>query len=400
MVIRIFKWFAGVLGVAALALAMFLAWQWPFAVNLYRGLLAGPPGSGAPPPADAANYYPAVERVAGQPRPLPGADAARDEARFADAIAYADSMASFSFLVWHDGKLLVERYGNGGTAETRAESASMHKSVMAMVVGYALADGIIKSLDDPIGNYIAEWKGDPRGAISLRAFLTMSTGLTTTSAAGGPFSESVRFQTGLFPVGILLSREIQRPAGANFEYLNVNSNLMGLALQRSLGKRYSEYLSEKIWRPLGAADSFVVPDRPGGYVKTSGSLLATPRDWLRLGIMLAGNGEIDGQRILPAGWLQQMLTPSARNPRYGLQIWLSSPHVEQRYYNDFKAGLAVIEKAPFAAPDTFYFDGFGGQRVYVTPSENLVIVRTGPAKIDWDDSAIPNMVLKAVRAPS
>ena len=385
MFIRIVKWFAGLVGLVVLAVAAFLAWQWPFATYLVRGL-SQPPGT--QPPPDAASYYPAVEKVVGAPRALPGEASPRDEARFADA------MQSYSFLIWHDGKLLVERYGNGGTADTRHESASMHKSVMAMVVGHALADGALKSIDDPIGNYIAEWAGDDRGKITLRHFLTMSTGLTTTSAAGGPFSETVRFQTGLFPVSILLSRQIARPAGANFEYLNVNSNLMGLVLQRALKDRYADYLSQKIWQPLGAADAYVVPDRPGGYVKTSGAILATPRDWLRLGIMLAAGGEIDGRRVLPEGWLQQMITPSALNPRYGLQIWLSTPHVDKRFYNDFNTGLPVIENEAFLREDTFYFDGFGGQRVYVTPSLNLVMVRTGPAKLDWDDSAIPNMVVR------
>ncbi|MBM3515892.1 MAG: serine hydrolase [Alphaproteobacteria bacterium] len=396
MFIRIIKWFAGGVGLIVALIVAFLAWQWPYAVYMYRGMTV-PRGTE---PADAANYLPVVERVAGAARALPGADAARDDARFEDAIAYAETMKSWSFLIWHDDKLLVERYGNGGTADTRGESASMHKSVMAMVVGHALADGIIKSLEDPIGNYIDEWRGDDRGEITVRQLLTMTSGLTTTSAAGGPFSETVRFQTGLFPESLLLSRQIQRPAGANFEYLNVNSNLIGLILQRHLGARYSAYLSEKVWKPLGAADAFVVPARPGGFIRTSGTLLAMPRDWLRLGIMLKNGGEIDGQRVLPPGWLEQMITPSALNPRYGLQIWLSKPHVEQRFYNDFKTGVPVIEKEAFLAEDTFYFDGFGGQRVYVTPSENLVIVRTGPARFDWDDSAIPNMVVRALRGAS
>jgi CubicO group peptidase (beta-lactamase class C family) len=392
---RFVKAAAVVIAVVILVVAAFFAWQWPFTTNLVRTLTT-PPGSPVNP--NTAKVYPALEKVAGASKRLPGDGPTEDRTRFADAIKYAEDMKSYSFLIWRDGELLVERYMNGGTVSTRTESASMHKSVMAMVVGHALADGKLGSLEDPVGKYIDEWEDDERGKITLRQVLNMATGLTTTSAAGGVLSETSRFQMGLFPESILLSRKLQRPPGTVFEYLNVNSNTMGLILSRVLGMRYADYLSLKIWKPLGADDAFVWPDRPGGLVKTSGSLLAAPRDWLRLGIMLEGDGVFDDRQVLPQGWVQQMITPSPRNPNYGLQIWLGSPHVAKRYYNESQSGAMVPAAEPFLAEDTFFFDGFGGQRVYVVPSENLVIVRTGPARLDWDDSAVPNMVVKTLRA--
>lgn len=390
-----FKGFVRAVGGVVLVVAAFLAWQWPFTVNLVRTLTT-PPGSPVNP--DASQVYPALERVVGDPERLPGDGPTEDRERFADAIKYAEDMKSYSFLIWHNGKLLTERYMNGGDVATRAESASMHKSVMSMVVGHALADGKIGSLEDPIGKYIPEWADDDRGKITVRQVMNMATGLTTTSAAGGVLSETSRFALGLFPESILLSRKLQRPPGAAFEYLNVNSNTMGLILSRVLGMRYADYLSQKIWKPLGADDAYVWPDRPGGLVKTASSLLAAPRDWLRLGIMLAGDGVFDGRQVLPPGWVKQMTTPSPHNPNYGLQIWIASPHSPKRYYNETQTGAMVPAAEPFIAADTFFFDGFGGQRVYVSQSEQLVIVRTGPARLDWDDAAVPNMVVKALRA--
>lgn len=381
-------------GAIVVAAAVMLAWQWPFTINLVRAVAAS---TGSATHLDATSVYPVLERVAGAPRPLPGVEAPTDEAQFASAVAYAQSMQSYSLLIWQGGRLLVEEYMNGGTSQTRAESASMHKSVMAMVVGHAVADGSLGGLDDPVGKYLEEWAEDERGKITLRQLLQMSSGLSTTSAQGGLLSETSRFALGLFPEHLLLTRQLQKPPGAAFEYLNVNSNLMGLVLARALDKRYAEYLSEKIWQPLGAADAYVSPNRPEGFVKTASSLLATPRDWLRLGIMLANDGTIDGRRVLPEGWIAEMISPSPLNPNYGLQIWLGHPHAPQRYYYGFGIGPAAPAAEPWLAEDTFYFDGWGGQRVYVSPAEDLVIVRTGRARTDWDDSALPNRVVRTLR---
>ncbi|MDX2221749.1 MAG: serine hydrolase, partial [Rhodospirillaceae bacterium] len=323
------RWIARALLVAVIAVGAFAAWQWPYTANLWRAV-----SEGRAEYPDLADRLPVVEKVAGAPAPLPGEPAVDEAARFAEAISYAESQRSWSLLIWQGGRLHVEKYMNGSSAAARPESASMHKTVLAMVVGQALADGVFKSLDDPIGAYIEEWAGDDRGKITLRQLLSMSSGLTTTASSGGLFSETLRFQMGLFPERLLLSRQVARPPNTDFEYLNVNSNLVGLALQRSLGRRYAEYLSEKIWRPIGASDGYVVPARPGGFVKTSGTLLAQARDWLRVGLLLKDDGLFDGRRVLPEGWVAQMTASSATNPIYGMQVWRASPHVAERYYNN------------------------------------------------------------------
>lgn len=386
--------FARIASIIAVAVVALLVWQWPFTVNLAHKLMASSSTGNQP---DATSAQPWLDLVSGEQRALPGVDEATYEARFASAVAYAEDMRSYSLLIWQGGRLLVEKYMNGATAQTRAESASMHKSVMAMVVGHALADGSLRSLDDPVGRYLEEWADDERGTITLRQLLQMSSGLATTSREGGWLSEASRFELGLFPERVLLSRSLRKPPGTDFEYLNVNSNLMGLVLSRTLDQRYSEYLSEKIWAPLGAADAYVTAHRPQGFIKTASSLLATSRDWLRLGIMLANEGMIDGRRVLPEGWVAEMIAPSPLNPNYGLQIWLGRPHAPQRYYYGAGVGPAVPAVEPLLAQDMFFFDGWGGQRVYVSPAADLVIVRTGPARTDWDDSILPNRVVETLR---
>lgn len=389
-----YRTIARVAGLVAATCFVFLAWQWTYTINVYRALTAAP---GTPAP-DATTRIPALERVVGREQPLPGDVVPIEDTQFADAIAYSERMQSYSLLVWQGGRLRVERYMNGGTRDTRSESASMHKSVMAMVVGQALAEGHLGSLDDPVGRYLVEWEDDDRGRITLRQLLQMSSGLSNASADGGLVSERSRLQLGLFPEHVLLGQRQVRAPGTVFEYMNVNSNLVGLVLSRALGERYADFLGRTIWQPLGASDAFVSPSRPGGLVKTASSLLATPRDWLRLGIMLAGNGLIDSRRVLPEDWVAQMLDPSPLNRNYGLQVWLAQPYDSKRYYNSLDLGAFVPAAEPFLAPDIVYFDGWGGQRVYVSRSEQLVIVRTGPERLDWDDSVLPNLVVAALRA--
>ena len=94
-------------------------------------------------------------------------------------------------------------------------------------------------------------------------------------------------------------------------------------------------------------------------------------------------------------WIDAMITPSALNPNYGYLTWLGREHQENRMYNE-KSSSTAYHSEPFIDKDIIYFDGFGGQRVYIVPSKNLVIVRTGSIRMSWDDSRLPNLISKGI----
>ena len=100
------------------------------------------------------------------------------------------------------------------------------------------------------------------------------------------------------------------------------------------------------------------------------------------------NGE---RQVVPADWMKAIITPSEHNPNYGFFTWLGTEYSEYRYYNR-KTSTRVLHSQPFLAPDVIYFDGFGGQRVYIIPSRRLVIVRIGDLTTNWDDSYLPNVI--------
>ncbi len=312
------------------------------------------------------------------------------------AVAYAEEMDSFAFLVYHRGALVVERYWDGHGPDSRFDTASMHKGVMAMLLGLAIEDGHIESLDDPVGRYIEEWAADERGRITLRQLATMSSGLLVEAFRPSPFSKGMRLVLGSDVEDITLSLPAEGPPGEDFQYLNFSSQALGIALGRALDERYASYLSRRLWQPMGAPEAAVWLDREGGQPRMFCCLLASAPAWVQVGRLLLDDGRLEGRQILPSGWAAEMMRPSAANPNYGLQLWLGAPPDGVRRYNRLST-LEVPHAEPFLAPDVVFFDGAGGQRVYIVPSEALVVVRIGRARLDFDDAIIPNALLRGMR---
>lgn len=367
-------------------------------VEIVQAEASAPEDNTPPPPPSfsaALDMYQPLGPVEGaeQVTPLTPIDSTD---RFADAVAYAESMQSFSFMVWHQGELVHEQYFAPFDAELRPESASMHKSVLALVVGAAINDGHITSVDEPISTYVTEWQNEPRGEITIAHLLQMASGLEPLSFEGGAKSEAMAFNMGLGVRETVLGRDLVHEPGAIFHYAGVSSQLLGLIIERATESPYAEYLSQSIWKPLGADEAFVWYTEPDGFPRTHTALLAKAQDWLRLGLLIKDGGYANGQQIVPSAYIDAMVTPSKTNPNYGYQIWLGTEYHPIRYYNEAKIGLSVAASEPFAIDDLIYLDGFGGQRVYVSKSLDLVIVRTGEVRMDWDDAKLPNLVAAAL----
>jgi CubicO group peptidase (beta-lactamase class C family) len=265
-----------------------------------------------------------------------------------------------------------------------------------MMVGAAIRDGLIKSVDDPVGLYLNEWKDDPRGKITLRQLLTMTSGLHNASMSK---NEMDAFNLMLGDVtGAALDAGLDGPPGT-FNYNNVNPQIAGMALSRVLAKagqgRYADYLSKSLWCPLGNADATLWPEKQGGEPRYFAYLDASVRDWAKVGLLIQDQGQFGGKQVLPADWIAEMGKASAGNPGYGLLLWRGSPWVPQRRYSK-EVAMTVPHSAPYLAEDVLFLDGFGGQRVYVVPSAKLVIARSGEVSMTWDDAVLVNLALKGM----
>ena len=315
---------------------------------------------------------------------------------------YAQDFGSHALIVIHKGVIQDEWYNDGRTARQISQSQSMHKTLMGLFVGIAIAEGKIDSTDDPIGKYIPEWKDDPRGRITLFQMLTMSSGLTQPKFDINPFSRGIGWMnSGRSRQIILETSRADWAPGTKYDYNNLNSEILGMAIEKVYGRRYSDLLAEKLWRPMGGERALVHTDTPGGRAYTSCCLGAPAMDWARIGMMFLGKGEVNGHRIVPADWIEKMTARSPAAQHYGLQIWLG--------YDDppFPANAGssgAIATEPFLARDTFMLWGRGQQHVFVVPSHDLVIVRLGPAlgrmpiKPGFDVPRLVNTAIRGMKA--
>ncbi len=340
----------------------------------------------------SVDWYKPLALVPGRARPFPvGQPLASADAQALDD--FATRTGSFALIVAKRGRIVYERYDPRFTAASRYDTASMHKAVVALMIGAAVADGHIKGPDDKLSRYLPELAGSPRGEITLRQLLEMNSGLRTppmSDSSASPywqtyFGSDLSWSIGQWP--------FEAATRGQFYYANANTQYLLWAIERATGKTYTDYLSTRLWRRIGASEGRLWLDREGGSVRGFCCLQASARDWLRIGELIRNTGKWRGARIVPASWVAQMLAPSPANANFGWNIWRGSPYNPKRTYGP---GIpAVVEaRAPFASPDTYYIDGSGGQRVYVMPSAELVIVRIGTPRFDWDDSYLPNLLVR------
>ena len=367
-----------------------------------RDLMALAQKAGAASVLDVDVFQPQAEigaRCSEQPLPVatqPNSPALA--AALVEADAYSRSADGVGLLVLRNGEKIFDSYVDGSGPKTPTNSYSMHKSVLAMVIGQAIFDGVIGSLDDPVGKYIAEWRDDPRGEMTLRDVLTMSSGIKY-YAFGEAGSKSLRLSFDSDINAVALEYPLEGEPGKEFLYQNVNSQIAGFALDRALksaGKGgYPSYLEDRIWCPVGNGRAHLWLDRPDGSAHYAAGLFAGMESWARLGELLRNDGMVGEDQVLASGWAKEMATPAATNPNYGLHLWIGGPADGVRRYSA-ASPMTVKHSAPYAAQDVVFFDGFGGQRVYVVPSAGLTIVRTGEVNMGYDDAIIVNLLLSAV----
>lgn len=323
-----------------------------------------------------------------------------DAAALRDVEAYAARFDSFTLIVVHRGRVQTEWYRDDWSAERITQSQSMNKTITALLIGAAIEDGYIGSVDDPVGRYLPEWAGDPRGRITIRNLLNMSSGLAKYEFTLNPLTASSAFRF-LFSAErdpIVLSTPLVWEPGSRFEYNDVNAQLAGMIVQRASGRRYAEYLSARLWGPVAGAPASVWIDRPDGMAMTACCLLAPAMTWARLGLLLKDRGMVDGRQLISSAWIDEMTAPSTRNRNYGLFVW----HGAKIDASVLDIGAGLRQSEPFVADDVFFLLGLGGQRLIVSRKLDLVVVRLGPfngympLKHDWDNSYIFNKVARGI----
>jgi len=314
-----------------------------------------------------------VVPASGTPSPLPiGAPLKLSS----DLDAYLAGQRSAALLVVHDGKLRLERYGLGFDGSGRWTSFSVAKSFTSTLVGAALKDGFIKSLDDKVSLYIPELKDSAYDEVSVRQLLTMTSGVKWNEDYDDPNSDVAKFNNHKPEAGgealVSYMRKLPRevPAGTRWLYSTGETNLVGTLVQRATQKPLATYLAEKVWGPAGMEQQATWLLSKTGQEIGGCCVQASPRDYARMGQFILNGATVNGQSIVPDDWWAQATTKQADigtpGRGYGYQWWT---------YDD----------------GSFTARGIFGQGIFIDPQRKLVIV----SNANWGGGARDKVATQA-----
>ncbi len=347
---------------------------------------------------DYRHFHNAEVAPAAQPLPLPADPAARlnlptapDGLAFEQWLELNDTVA---FVVLQRGQVVWERYFNGYERDSLATSFSMAKSVVGLLVGLAIEDGKIASVDDPLTRYLPELAAqDPRFAqVTLRHLLSMRSGIRFREDYVLPWSEASVFYLTPDLHKAVLGLRTELPPDTHPHYSSGDTQLLGMVVERATGEPLARYLERRLWQPMGAQypASWSLDSAAGGQAKAYCCLNARALDYARIGQMMLMHGQAGGRQVVPSVWVDELLkvrelpgndaATRANLHDYG--------HGRRAFYT--WQWRHVVEAAPSTElgvkPGTdFYALGLHGQYIYVAPEQQMVIVRLGreAGRIGW-----------------
>lgn len=273
--------------------------------------------------------------------------------------AFLEKHKTVAFVVIQNDEIQYEKYFSGYDQASIVPSFSMAKSVCSILIGCAIDDKLIQSVNEPITNYIPELKKNGFEKVSILHVLQMTSGLDFKESYVNPFGHAASFYYGRKLRKQIAKLQLKAKPGTQFEYVSGNTQLLGLILERALkNKTVTQYLQEKIWTPLGMEydASWSIDKRKNGLEKTFCCLNARARDFAKIGRLYLNKGVWNGKQIVSKSWVEASTAVDTREgsaKHYQYQWWFPSQN------GDF---MAV---------------GILGQYIYVNPSKNLVVVRLG-----------------------
>ena len=287
-----------------------------------------------------------LELPIGAPLAVPGLD------------DYMASQRTAGLVIIQDGQVRVERYGLDFDAEGRWTSFSVAKSFTSTLVGAAIQDGYIQSLEDQVSDYLPGLQGSAYDEVSIRQLLTMSSGVQWNEDYEDPNSDVAQFNNAQPEPGmdatVSYMRRLPRahPPGEVWHYNTGETNLIGVLVSTVTGRSLAEYLEERIWHPAGMASQATWLQGQSGHEIAGCCIQASTRDFARFGLFVLANGQVGGRAIVPANWfdeaIQKQKDIGSPGRGYGFQWWT------------YDSGAVAAQ-------------GIFGQGIFIDPARRLVI---------------------------
>ena len=279
-----------------------------------------------------------------------------------DVDAYMQSQRAAALIIIQDGKVRLEKYGLDFGPKGRWTSFSVAKSFTSTLVGAAIKDGHIKSIDDRVSDYIPDLKGSAYDDVTVKQLLTMTSGVKWNEDYADPQSDVAQFsahepEPGMdVTVSYMRQLESEAEPGTKWVYKTGETNLIGVLASSASGKTLSEYLSEKVWKPFGMEQDATWLLGSTGHEISGCCVQAATRDYARFGLFLLGGGVAGGEAVLPDGWIAEATTKQAEIGKpgagYGYQWW-------------------TLDDGAYIAQGIF------GQGIFIDPKRQLVIASNG-----------------------
>ena len=277
-----------------------------------------------------------------------------------------EAYKSAGFLIIKDGKILNEQYFNGYSDTSLTNSFSVSKTMLTMLLGKAIEDGFIKSLDQSIIDFLPEFIDDSLAkSCTVGDLSSMTAGYDWSESYYLPLNPTAKAYYGRDITEQMLSRSFVKESGKEFEYLSGVTQLLGIVVRRAIDKPLSEYLSEKFWKPLGMrTPAYWALDNPDGMEKAYCCVYSNARDFAKFGQLILQDGKWNGKQLIDSSFVALMKSPNygaflpKEQPIYGYSLWLDYDH-----------------EAPF-----YSLIGHLGQYIAVIPNHNMVIVRVGQTR--------------------
>ncbi len=274
-----------------------------------------------------------------------------------------------AFLIVQEGKIKFEKYWQGYNENSLSNSFSMAKSIISLLIGIAIDEGHIKSVDQKEGDFLPEFAVKPNNELTIKNLLTMSSGLDWDEAYSNPFSITTEAYYGSDLFALIKDLKVIEKPGVLWKYLSGNTQLLSFVLKKATGMNVADYASEKLWKPLGAKnDALWSLDRNDGMEKAYCCFNSNARDFARIGQMIINGGMFDDVEIISKKYIDEATKPAinlANNKGglvdfYGYQFWIVQ---YKGYYIPFARGIL-------------------GQYIFSIPDKNAVVVRLGHKRSD------------------
>jgi CubicO group peptidase (beta-lactamase class C family) len=293
-----------------------------------------------------------------------------DSAGLQAAADYAAANSSQCVVVVRHGVLVGEWYWQGATPTSPIRTWSLAKSYTSTLVGLALEQGLIHSVDDPVSRYVPEWRGTDRDSISIRELLSMASGLAFDEEA-----DSIQIFQANDMTGQALALDLSDPPGSVWRYSNQAVQVFEAVIRNATGKLADAYAQEKLWGPTGMSATWLKDGvrHPAMYM----NVLTSCRDHARFGELMLHQGCWGKKRVIGSDWISSATKSSTTfNHGYGWLWWLNAGPPTLDSVTPFEP-LASGSYHPFAPADAFCASGLGSQMIEVIPSLDMVVVRTG-----------------------